>query len=80
MTEIYGQLKSEKHAEESKVAHQIVNEINHFQISDRQRWLIMYYLALEAENVDEMKQMVDFIKELKGDTILISRVYGSEDQ
>jgi len=80
MTEVYGQLKSEKLAEESKVAHQIVNEINHFQISDRQRWLIMYYLALEAENFDEMKQMVDFIKELKGDTILISRVYGSEDQ
>jgi len=80
MTEVYGQLKSEKLAEESNVAHQIVNEINHFQISDRQRWLIMYYLALEAENVDEMKQMVDFIKELKGDTILISRVYGSEDQ
>lgn len=77
-SEIYGQLNSEKLAEESKVAHQIVSEINNFQISDRQRWLIMYYLALESENVDEMKQITDFIKELKGDNLFISRVYGSE--
>ena len=79
MTEIYGKINSEKLAEESKIAHEIVREINNFQISDRQRWLIMYYLGLEAENVDEMKQIVEFIKELKGSDIFISKIYGSED-
>jgi hypothetical protein len=80
MTEIYGQLQSEKLVEESKVSHEIVREINHFQINDRQRWLVIYYLSLELENIDEMKELTSFIKELKGDSLFVSKLYGAEEE
>ena len=80
MTEIYGQLQSEKLVEESKVSHEIVREINHFQINDRQRWLVIYYLSLELENIDEMKELTSFIKELKGDSLFVSKLYGEEEE
>ena len=79
-TQTYGQLQSEKLAEDSRVAHQIVKEIGHFGINDRQRWLIIYQLGLELENVDEMKELSGFIKELKGDTLFISRLYGGAEE
>lgn len=75
----YGQLHSEKLALESKISRQIVSEINQFGINDRQRWLVIYYLALEMENVDEMKELTGFIKELKGDSLFISKIYGGEE-
>lgn len=80
MSEIYGQLQSEKLVAESKIAHQIVSEINHFQINDRQRWLVIYYLAMELENIEEMKEMTSFIKELKGDSLFVSRLYGGTEE
>lgn len=80
MTEIYGQLQSEKLVAESEVAHKIVREINHFGISDRQRWLVIYYLALELENVEEMKELTGFIKELKGDSLFVSKLYGAGEE
>jgi len=78
-TELYGQLQSEKLAKESAVAHQIVREINLFGINDRQRWLVMYYLALELENVQEMKTLTSFVKEVKGDDLFISKLYGADE-
>jgi hypothetical protein len=75
----YGQLSSEKMAEESQVAHQIVREIGHFGVNDRQRWLIINSLALELENVEEMKELTGFIKELKGDSLFISTLYSGEE-
>lgn len=80
MTEIFGKLQSEKLVEESKVAHQIVSEINHFQINDRQRWLIIYYLSLELENIDEMKELTGHIKDLKGDSLFVSKLYGAGEE
>ena len=44
---LYGEMQSEKLAADNKVSHQIVSEINQFGINDRQRWLIIYRLALE---------------------------------
>ena len=79
-SEIYGQLNSEKLAEDSKTAHQIVSEINNFGISDRQRWLLIYYLAMELENVDELKEITSFIKELKGDQIFISKLFDENER
>lgn len=80
MTNTYGQTASEKLAEESNTARQIVKEIGQFGINDRQRWLIIYYLSMELENVEEMKEMCSFIKDLKGDQIFISKIYGSSDE
>lgn len=79
MSEIYGQLESEKLAADNKVAHEIVREINQFGINDRQRWLVIYYLALELENVDEMKELTGYIKETKGKDLFISRIYGASE-
>ena len=47
---LYGEMQSEKLAADNKVSHQIVSEINQFGVNDRQRWLIIYQLALEFEN------------------------------
>jgi len=79
MSEIYGQLESEKLAADNKVAHEIVREINQFGINDRQRWLVIYYLALELENVDEMKELTGYVKETKGKDLFISRIYGASE-
>lgn len=79
MSGIYGQLESEKLAADSKVAHEIVREINQFGINDRQRWLIIHYLALEIENIDEMKELTGFVKEFKGKDLFISKIYASSE-
>lgn len=59
-----GKIQADKYAEENKIARQIVSEIGNFGISDRQRWLIMYYLSLELEEVDKMQEVTTFLKEL----------------
>lgn len=76
---MFGQLDSEKLAKDSHAAREIVREIGQFGINDRQRWLVIYYLAMELENTDEMKELTGFIRETKGSDIFISRIYsGSE--
>ena len=67
----YGELQSEKLAEENRIAREIVREINNFGINERQRWLIMYILSMELENVDDLRKMTTFIKETKGDNIFL---------
>ena len=75
---IYGQLQSEKLAKDSSAAREIVKEIGNFGINDRQRWLIIYYLSIELENVDEMKELSGFIKEMKSNDLFISNMYAGE--
>ena len=80
MTIAYGETDSEKMANESRVAHQIVKEIGDFGINERQRWLIIYNLAMELENVEDMKAITSFLKEVKGNEMFISRIYGGEEE
>lgn len=75
----YGETQSEKLASENRMAHQIVKEIGQFGINERQRWLVIYYLGMELENVDDMKALTSFIKELKGNDIFISKIYGGSE-
>lgn len=70
MTTLYGESDTDKLAKENHVARQIVKEINDFGVNDRQRWLIIYSLALELENVEEMREIVGLIKELKSGIFL----------
>ena len=72
--EIYGQTSADKLAEENKLARKIVSEISNFGVSDRQRWLIMYYLALEIESVEKMQEVTAFLKEINPD-INMTHVY-----
>ena len=75
---LYGQLQSEKIADDKKTALMIVSEINKFGISDRQRWMIIHLLSLEIENIQDMKDMVDFIKSKKDKDIFVSKLFSSE--
>jgi len=68
----YGQAQSEKLAEESKIARQIVREIGNFGVSDRQRLLIMYYLGLELEKVEDMRAVTEFITNQAGEKLFIA--------
>lgn len=77
-TKLYGNLKSEKLVEESIRAHQIVSEIGNFGINDRQRWLVIYYLALELENIDKMQELTSCIKELNGNDLFVSKIFNNE--
>jgi hypothetical protein len=76
---LYGQLQSEKLAKDNQIAREIVREIGNFGINDRQRWLVMYHLAMELENVDEMKEVTSFIKDVKGTDIFVSKLYSGEE-
>lgn len=68
----YGQLKSERLAEENQVCRQIVREISLFGITERQRLMIIYLLALEIEDVERMRSITAFIKELAGKDLFLS--------
>lgn len=72
MTEItrFGEMESEKLAKEKQMAREIIKEINNFGITERQRWMLMYMLALEMENVDDLREVTSFIKEHKGDVFI----------
>lgn len=79
-TNFYGQLQTEKLALESDISRKIVKEIDHFGINDRQRWLVIYYLAMELENIEEMKSLTSYIREVKGDELFITKLFGQEEK
>ena len=64
---LYGQTNADKLADENRVARQIVSEIANYGVTDRQRWLIMYYLSLELEDVEKMRETASFLKEINPD-------------
>jgi hypothetical protein len=68
MTTLYGQrLSSEKIAEENTQCREIVAEISQFGVNQRQRMMIIYLLALELENVDELRAVCDAVREVRND-------------
>jgi hypothetical protein len=72
MTQYYGQMQSEKTAEENRVAREIVKEIGNFGINERQRWMIIYMLAMELENIDDLKALTSFVKTRKGENVFLT--------
>lgn len=76
---LYGELQTEKIAEDKKVARGIVDEINKFGISDRQRWMIIHMLSLEIENVQDMRDMVEFIKSKKEKDLFVSKLFAPNE-
>lgn len=59
----YGELETEKEAKENLIARNIVKEINVFQVTERQKMMIMYLLALELENTAHMQEITSLIRE-----------------
>jgi hypothetical protein len=76
--EIYGQTLADKLAQENQEARQIVSEIANFGISDRQRWLVMYYLALELEDVEKMQELTACMKEINPN-ISMTKIYEGDN-
>lgn len=68
---LYGQAQSEKMAEENQVCRQIVREINNFGVSQRQTLMVMYLLATELENVEQMRALTKLIRELGGSELFL---------
>lgn len=69
---MYGQVGSEKVAEENQICRQIVRELSLFGINERQRALVIYLLALELENQELMATVTSQVKELVGDQLFLS--------
>lgn len=69
---LYGQLQSEKMAEENRIAREIVKEIGNFGINERQRWMVIYLLAMELENIEDLKELTGFIKLRKGENVFLT--------
>lgn len=69
---MYGQTPGERHAQENNVCRQIVREINNFGISQRQSMVLIYLLALELEDVERMRSICRFVRELAGDELFLS--------
>lgn len=64
MSELYGKTNADKLAEENATARKIVSEISQFGVSERQKYLIMYYLSLELEDIEKAQNISGFLKEL----------------
>ena len=74
MTTTFGQTQADKLTEENNVARKIVAEISNYGVTDRQRWLIMYYLALELEDFEKMRETCCFLKEINPE-INMTKIY-----
>jgi hypothetical protein len=72
VNQLYGKSESDRRAEENQVARQIVSEIGNFGVNERQRVLIMYLLAMELENVENLKAFTSIIKERCGKDVFLS--------
>lgn len=70
--QLYSQFDSEKRADENVVCRQIVREINNFGITQRQTLMVIYFLACELENVEQMKVLTKTARELGGDDMFLS--------
>lgn len=77
--QVYGELTSEKIASDNNIARNIVKEINLFGINERQRWIIIHLLAMELENIEDVRALTSFINERVGNNIFVSKIFGSED-
>jgi hypothetical protein len=64
MENMYGKMKSEKMATENLACRGIVKEIINFGVTQRQMLMIMFYLAMELENNEQMLEITALIREL----------------
>ena len=69
----YGQLNSEKLAQENEDCRKIVKEVLNVGLTQRQHMFLIYLLSLELENIEYVQALADVIKEVAGDQIFISK-------
>jgi hypothetical protein len=71
MSELYSKLESEKRAEENQVCRQIAREISNFGVSQRQVLMVIYLLAQELENVEQMQTLTSVVRDVGGDDLFL---------
>jgi len=69
--QLYGQAHAERQTDENNVCRQIVREINNFGITQRQTLLIIYLLASELENVEQMQAITRLVREVGGANLFL---------
>lgn len=67
---LFGQLPSDKVAEENQACRQIVREILNFGVNDRQLINIIYLLSLQVENIEVMQALTAAVKEISPESFL----------
>jgi poly(3-hydroxyalkanoate) synthetase len=67
----YSQSKTEQLAQENEVCRQIVKEISNFGVTQRQVLMVIYLLASELENVEQMRALTRIVRELGGDELFL---------
>jgi hypothetical protein len=67
----YGQMQSEKIADENTVCRQIVKEISAFGITQRQVLMVIYLLGIELEDNTQMRSITGLIRELGGSELFL---------
>jgi hypothetical protein len=68
----YGQLNSEKLARENEDCRRIIKEILNVGLTQRQQKFLIYLLAMELEDIEQVQSLTNVIKEIVGDEIFIS--------
>ena len=71
-TTLYGEASSEVRARENQVCRQIVKEVINFGVTQRQMLLVIYLLALELENVENMRNITQVVREAGGLDMFLS--------
>ncbi len=75
----YGQTDSERVVEENTTARKIIREITNFGITERQRMMIIYLLAMELEDIEHMKAITSVVRSLGTGEIFIMDRTETED-
>ena len=70
--QLYGQLASETRATENAMCRQIVREVSLFGITDRQRVVLIYLLAMELEDAAQLQAITSCVKECAGGSLFVS--------
>ena len=60
-------------------ARQIIRTINDYGVNNDHIWLLIYYLAMQLEEVELMQELTSFIKEVKGTELFATQAFGGED-
>lgn len=63
----YGQTGSEKQALENEECRRIVKELENYGLTQRQMLVVIYLMAQELENVDQMRSITKLVRKLATD-------------
>jgi hypothetical protein len=69
----YGETNNDEKLKKIQVCRDITKKIIDFGVNDDQILMIIKFLSYELENVEKMKLITDFIKELDSDIMFVGK-------